>query len=161
MQHNMVIGNISNINRIEGTKKAFITVADHYNRYDATTKKFVPDVNYVPLEAFIPDGLDLVVGQLICATFRVVQYKDRDGKYKTACDVIDLDVRLNNISKEKREAAKNATQSQPQNAGEAENSAPAEAPAEGNAQMPFGEESSQAEAPAEAPAKKSGKKSAK
>ena len=153
MQHNMVIGNVASIRRLNDSNKVFITLADHYNGKDENGN-YVQKVNYVPLEGFLPKGLEIVKGQLVAATFRVTQYKTRDNQYKTACDIVDIEVRLNNISKEKRNAAKNADTGA--NAPAADEELPGMETRE-DSEMPFGEAKPQEEEPA----KKSGKKSAK
>lgn len=98
MQQNIVIGNIARINKIEGTQKVFLTVADHYMT-KGQDGKMVQKTNYVPVEGFLPESLTLTVGQLVAVNFRVQSFQTKDGTYKTANDIISIDVTLRSKGK--------------------------------------------------------------
>lgn len=119
MQNCTVVGNIVRINRIENTNKVFLTVADHYNGKNADGS-YSQKTNFVPLEGFLPEGLKLTTGQLVGVAFRVTSYTtkpDAAGKvqYKTANDIVSIDVTLNSKKSEKpaADAAAAETAGQP------------------------------------------------
>ena len=93
MQSCSIVGNIVRINTIQNTNKVFLTIADHYT-VKGQDGKSEQRTNFVPLEGFLPTGLNLQVGQLVAATFRVSSFKDGSGMTKTANDIIGLDVTL-------------------------------------------------------------------
>ena len=98
MQQNIVIGNIARINTVDGTNKVFMTIADHFVQKDKTGK-LVQKVNYVPVEGFLPKGLTLEVGQLVAVNFRVQSFQTKTGEYRTANDIISIDVTLRSKGK--------------------------------------------------------------
>lgn len=110
----MIVGNIANIKKIENTNKVYVTIADHISVKNAEGK-YEQRPNYVDLQGFVPEGLKLEVGMLLCADFRVVQYKTKkttpEGKpiYDTANEVIGWDVTLRSPGK-KAGAAEAAAQ---------------------------------------------------
>ena len=98
MQQNTIIGNIARMTGIPGTQKVFLTVADHYTQKDKAGKT-VQKVNYVPLEGFLPEGLTLSVGQLVAVRFRVQSFQTKTGEYRTANDIVSIDVTLRSKGK--------------------------------------------------------------
>lgn len=105
MQSNLVIGNIARINRIpDSNGKLYLTVADHEMVKKADGSGYEQKPNFVPLEGFVSEKLNLRVGQLVAVSFKISSYKKKDGSYATANDILRIDVNLNNISREKAEA---------------------------------------------------------
>lgn len=98
MQQNTIVGNISRITGIPGTQKVFLTIADHYTQKDKDGKA-VQKVNYVPLEGFLPEGLILSVGQLVAVRFRIQSFQTKTGEYRTANDIVSIDVTLRSKGK--------------------------------------------------------------
>ena len=101
MQQNTIIGNIARMTGIPGTQKVFLTVADHYTQKDKAGKT-VQKVNYVPLEGFLPEGLTLSVGQLVAVRFRVQSFQTKTGEYRTANDIVSIDVTLRSKGKARK-----------------------------------------------------------
>ena len=103
MQQNTIVGNIARMTGIPGTQKVFLTVADHYTQKDKAGKT-VQKVNYVPLEGFLPEGLTLSVGQLVAVRFRVQSFQTKTGEYRTANDIVSIDVTLRSKGKDGKAA---------------------------------------------------------
>lgn len=110
MQNCMIVGNVARINKVPGTNKAYVVIADHKS-VKGEDGKFKQEPNYITLEGFIPEGLNIEVGMLIGAQFEVRSYKTRDGKEtKQANDVIRWDVTLRSPSKKGASAPEAAAQ---------------------------------------------------
>lgn len=117
MQQNIVIGNIARINTIEGSSKVFLTIADHYIGKGKDDKP-VQKVNYVPVEGFLPKGLELQVGQLVAVSFRVQSFQTKEGAYRTANDIVSIDVTLRSKGKGDKAEKAEATAEMPAEAPE-------------------------------------------
>ena len=108
MQHNLIIGNVARITKVEGTNKAYITVADNENRKDPsdpTGKRYVQHTNFITLQAFIPEGLNISKGDLLAATYVQRTYTTRDGKFATANDVTRLNVTIRSPKRKNNDSA--------------------------------------------------------
>lgn len=95
MQNCTVVGNVARVNKVEGSNKVYIVVADH-KLIKNTEGKYEQVTNYINLEGFIPRNLNIEVGRLIGATFEIKSYKKKDGTYATANNIIYLDTTMYN-----------------------------------------------------------------
>ncbi len=100
MQKNVVIGNIARITEIpDSNRKVYMSVADHYGTKNKDTGKYEKKTRFVPVEGFLPEGLNLKVGQLVAVEFTVNQYQKKDGSWAIGLNIDRIDVTLNNIGK--------------------------------------------------------------
>lgn len=103
-QKNTIIGNIASIRVNENGKwnlydsvtgmnggtKIFLSIADRYwNKKDEALA-----TRFIPFQAFVPEGMTIQKGQLVCADFIINPYTDKDGYTSIAFDIIRWDFSL-------------------------------------------------------------------